>query len=88
MERKERRRADLEGTEYKSGTTLRYVAKAEIGGKLAQLGSRLVMSNAKKLSKNFFEKFDEVVTAEHAKSLGLNAEEKPDESASDEKKGL
>lgn len=80
--------ADVELTEENGGTTLRYVAKAEIGGKLAQLGSRLVVSTAKKLSKNFFEKFDEVVTAEHAKALGLTAEEKPDDSASDEKKGL
>ncbi|MDJ1007587.1 MAG: carbon monoxide dehydrogenase subunit G [Paracoccaceae bacterium] len=38
-------------------TVLRYTAKAEIGGKLAQLGSRLVQSTAKKLSGQFFEAF-------------------------------
>jgi uncharacterized protein len=44
-------------TEDGGRTTLRYTAKAEIGGKLAQLGSRLVQSTAKKLSASFFEKF-------------------------------
>jgi len=61
--------ADVELVEENGGTTLRYAAKAEIGGKLAQLGSRLVASTANKLSKNFFQKFDEVVTAEHAKTM-------------------
>jgi len=42
-------------------TILRYVAKAEISGKLAQLGSRLIQSTAKKLSGKFFAKFAEVV---------------------------
>ncbi len=58
--------ADVELVEENGGTTLRYSAKAEIGGKLAQLGSRLIAGTAKKLSKSFFKKFDEVVTAEHA----------------------
>ncbi|MEO0388340.1 MAG: carbon monoxide dehydrogenase subunit G [Pseudomonadota bacterium] len=38
-------------------TLLRYDAKAEIGGKLAQLGSRLVAGTAKKLAATFFENF-------------------------------
>lgn len=38
-------------------TLLRYEAKAEIGGKLAQLGNRLVQSTSKKLAGQFFEKF-------------------------------
>jgi carbon monoxide dehydrogenase subunit G len=50
--------ADVTLTELEDGsTTLAYTAKAEIGGKLAQLGSRLVQSTAKKLSASFFEKF-------------------------------
>jgi carbon monoxide dehydrogenase subunit G len=49
--------ADVTLTETDGQTTLRYVAKAEIGGKLAQLGSRLIQSTAKKLSSMFFEKF-------------------------------
>ncbi|MCG7574129.1 carbon monoxide dehydrogenase subunit G [Phaeobacter sp. CNT1-3] len=42
-------------------TVLRYAAKAEIGGKLAQLGSRLIQSTAKKLAAKFFKSFAEVV---------------------------
>ena len=38
-------------------TILRYAAKAEIGGKLAQLGSRLIQSTAKKLAAKFFKSF-------------------------------
>ena len=49
--------ADVTLSETDGQTTLRYVAKAEIGGKLAQLGSRLIQSTAKKLSATFFEKF-------------------------------
>lgn len=42
-------------------TILRYEAKAEIAGKLAQLGSRLIQSTAKKLAAKFFKSFAEVV---------------------------
>jgi carbon monoxide dehydrogenase subunit G len=42
-------------------TLLKYTAKAEIGGKLAQLGSRLVQSTAKKLAAKFFTAFAERV---------------------------
>ncbi|MBO6916878.1 MAG: carbon monoxide dehydrogenase subunit G [Rhizobiaceae bacterium] len=54
--------ADVELIEQDGGTLLKYVAKADIGGKLAQLGSRLVVSTSKKLSKSFFEEFDKAVT--------------------------
>jgi carbon monoxide dehydrogenase subunit G len=42
-------------------TVLHYTVKAEIGGKLAQMGSRLIDSTAKKLAGDFFAKFSEVV---------------------------
>ncbi|KPB00572.1 CoxG family protein [Ahrensia marina] len=35
-------------------TTLNYTAKADVGGKMAQLGSRLIDSTAKKLASAFF----------------------------------
>ena len=38
-------------------TTLTYVAKAQVGGKLAQIGSRLIDGAAAKLADEFFEKF-------------------------------
>ena len=39
------------------GTVLHYSVEAQIGGKLAQLGQRLVNGAAKKLADQFFEKF-------------------------------
>ena len=56
--------ADVELVEDGQQTILRYTAKAEIGGKLAQLGGRLITSTAKKLSKMFFEKFEKVMSGE------------------------
>ena len=56
--------ADVELVEDGQQTVLRYTAKAEIGGKLAQLGGRLITSTAKKLSKMFFEKFEKVMSGE------------------------
>ncbi len=43
-------------------TRLQYTAKAMIGGKLAQVGSRLVDGVAKKLAENFFTRFNEHVS--------------------------
>ena len=53
--------ADVTLKEVDGATVLTYVAKAEIGGKLAQLGSRLIQSTAKKLASKFFVKFAEIV---------------------------
>lgn len=44
-------------------TILRYTAKADVGGKIAQLGSRLIMSTSKKLAGQFFSSFNEKVSA-------------------------
>ncbi len=44
-------------------TILRYTVNAEIGGKIAQLGSRLIDGAAKKLAGDFFEKFGAIVGA-------------------------
>jgi len=43
------------------GTMLNYVVNADIGGKIAQLGARLIDGTAKKLAGDFFEKFGAVV---------------------------
>ena len=40
-----------------TGTLLTYAAHAEVGGKLAQLGSRLIDSTARKLAGEFFSNF-------------------------------
>ena len=44
-----------------NATILHYTVKADIGGKLAQLGSRLIDGTAKKLTGDFFEKFGTIV---------------------------
>ncbi|OCO98334.1 MULTISPECIES: carbon monoxide dehydrogenase subunit G [unclassified Ensifer] len=53
--------ADVALTEDGPETVLRYDVKAEIGGKLAQLGSRLIDSTAKKLAQQFFSDFGAAV---------------------------
>lgn len=45
----------------KGGTTLEYVVTAQVGGKLAQIGSRLIDSTAKKMAREFFETFGKMV---------------------------
>lgn len=54
--------ADVTLTEDGDETVLTYTAKVDIGGKIAQLGSRLIAGTAKKLSGKFFTKFGEVVS--------------------------
>ncbi|WP_322061839.1 carbon monoxide dehydrogenase subunit G [Paraburkholderia sp. J63] len=44
-------------------TRLRYAAKAQIGGRLAQIGARLVDASAAKLSAQFFGRFTELLGA-------------------------
>ena len=45
------------------GTLLSYTAEAQIGGKIAQLGQRLVVGAAKKVADDFFAKFAQAVGA-------------------------
>ncbi|MFK8251287.1 SRPBCC family protein [Ancylobacter terrae] len=49
-----------------SGTTLSYAVEAQIGGKLAQLGQRLVAGTAKKMADQFFDNFAKAVTGGEA----------------------
>ena len=48
------------------GTRLSYAVKANVGGKLAQIGSRLVDAAARKLANDFFTAFNEKVASLHA----------------------
>jgi carbon monoxide dehydrogenase subunit G len=45
-------------------TTLAYVARAQVGGKLAQIGSRLVDAAAGKIAEDFFQAFEAQLRAE------------------------
>jgi len=53
--------AVVELEQHQDGTLLRYTATADIGGKLAQLGSRLIQGTAKKLAAEFFKSFADLV---------------------------
>ena len=53
--------ADVTLSEADGNTTLRYTATLQVGGKLAQVGSRLVGGAARKIADDFFGKFVEVV---------------------------
>jgi carbon monoxide dehydrogenase subunit G len=51
-------------------TAMNYVAKAQVGGKLAQLGSRLVDGAAAKMTEEFFARFVERMGAPLAQAAG------------------
>ncbi|MGO4392292.1 carbon monoxide dehydrogenase subunit G [Variovorax sp. M-6] len=56
-------------------TRLDYSAKASVGGKLAQIGSRLVDSAAKKLAEEFFAKFTAELAARNPGADGASSAE-------------
>ncbi len=60
--------------EYKDNvTTLTYTVEANVGGKIAQVGSRLIDMTAKKMADIFFGKFTELVSSNQ--KTGKNAEQ-------------
>jgi|SRR5690606_260128 len=56
--------ADVVLKEDGEGTLLSYTARADVGGKIAQLGSRLIDSTAKKLAGEFFSTLNKAVSGE------------------------
>ena len=58
-------------------TLLRYQVKASVGGKLAQIGSRLVDAAARKIAQDFFAAFNEKVGARHGAPAGAAGEHHP-----------
>lgn len=57
--------ADVVLEEDPTGATiLRYTVQASVGGKIAQLGARLIDSTAKKLADEFFARFAAVIAGE------------------------
>ena len=62
-------------------TLLRYEAHAQVGGKLAQIGTRLVAGTAKKMADDFFGRFRELVasgSAAEADSIETSTQPKSD----------
>ena len=71
--------------DVEDGTRLTYDAEAKVGGKLAQLGSRIIDGFAKKMADQFFDTFKETVegpqeaeaeTAPEAEDKGTEGEKK------------
>ena len=56
--------ANVELIEVDEGTLLRYSVDANVGGKLAQIGQRLIETTANKLADDFFGKFNEILNPE------------------------
>jgi uncharacterized protein len=48
------------------GTTLRYEVNAQVGGKMAQLGARLIDASAKQMADAFFDRFSALVAPPEA----------------------
>ncbi len=53
--------ADVQLQPDGDSTILKYQADMQVGGKLAQIGSRLVSGTTNKIVEDFFEKFSEIV---------------------------
>ena len=53
--------ADVKLLEDGAATILKYDVKADVGGKLAQLGSRLIDATSRKMAGDFFSRFAELV---------------------------
>ncbi|WP_042703390.1 carbon monoxide dehydrogenase subunit G [Azospirillum sp. B506] len=54
-------------------TLLSYTAKAQVGGKLAQIGSRLVDATARKMAEEFFARFTQIVGPAPAEAAPADA---------------
>jgi uncharacterized protein len=55
--------ADVSLSPQAGGTLLKYVARAQVGGKLAQVGSRLIDAAAAKIAEDFFAAFEQTLKA-------------------------
>ncbi len=58
--------ADVSLQDIEGGTRLSYEVDAKVGGKLAQLGSRIVDGFSKKMADQFFERLERVVEGDEA----------------------
>ncbi len=63
------------------GTNLIYEVEANVGGKIAQVGSRLIDMTAKKMADIFFGKFSELISPDESSSSEKMTEEKTDKTS-------
>ncbi len=59
--------------DYENGTKLIYEVQANVGGKIAQVGSRLIDMTAKKMADIFFGKFSKLISKDE-----INLKKEPD----------
>ena len=64
--------------DFEGGTKLIYEVEANVGGKIAQVGSRLIDMTAKKMADIFFGKFSELISTEESPSSDILADQKID----------
>jgi len=62
--------------DHENGTNLIYEVEANVGGKIAQVGSRLIDMTAKKMADIFFGKFSELISFDESLSSETSTEEK------------
>ena len=62
--------------DHENGTNLIYEVEANVGGKIAQVGSRLIDMTAKKMADIFFGKFSELISFDESSSSETSAKEK------------
>ena len=65
--------------DHENGTNLIYEVEANVGGKIAQVGSRLIDMTAKKMADIFFGKFSELISTDDSSSTEQLSEEKIDQ---------
>lgn len=56
-----------------AGCELRYTAQAQVGGKIAQVGQRLVDGVARSMAEDFFRRFDDEMQRRHPQSYAAEA---------------
>ncbi|CAN1559671.1 COG3427 Carbon monoxide dehydrogenase subunit G, CoxG [Burkholderiaceae bacterium] len=64
----------VELTPHEGGCELKYTVHSKVGGKIAQLGQRLIDGVAKSLAEDFFKRFEEALRAKFA-GTGTGAED-------------
>jgi uncharacterized protein len=65
--------ATVKLSDAEGGTRLLYTAEAHVGGKLAQIGSRLIDATARKMAEDFFARFSAAVGGEGAAAAASTA---------------
>jgi uncharacterized protein len=66
--------AKVQLTPNDRGNELAYSVQASVGGKIAQLGQRLIDGAAKSMAEDFFKRFDEAMQVRHPEAYAAQAQ--------------